>query len=573
MAVWLPIVSEFRDQGVQDAQRGLSGLSKQSSSFSRKLGSSMKVAGMAVAGVTAGIGALAVVGFQLAKVAAEDEAAAAKLAGQLKRTAGATDGQIAAVEKMITKMSLATGVADDELRPAMENLVRGSGDIATAQRDLGLALDVSAATGKSLSSVTEALGKAYNGNLTSLAKLDPQIRKVVKGGGTLDDVMGQLSGTFRGAAADAANTTQGKMQRLSLAFDEAKEAIGQRLLPVLGKLIDWFMGSVMPTVDRLMRAFDRRGLAGVWDQLRAAAADAFPRLLSLLGDLGRRLLDALGQWGQAFIDWIGPRIKPMLAKLGDLVGKAADWLLDEGLPLLVDKLIEFGNALVAWVGPQIPPLLKELAKLAYSINRWIVTEAYPKLVAQAARLAGALLGWIVDLVPQAVRGLGAFVAELAGKLPGLFMDLLATMARLGADLGAGLIDSLVGALKNLGSFSLDVGKSFANGIIGFVNGQVIDRINDMLEFTIDPPGPGSVTLNPPDLPHIPQLARGGIVTGPTLALIGEAGPEAVVPLDRMGTGQVVVNVNGALDPVAVATQIRKLLNDDARRRTGSVAIA
>jgi hypothetical protein len=58
---------------------------------------------------------------------------------------------------------------------------------------------------------------------------------------------------------------------------------------------------------------------------------------------------------------------------------------------------------------------------------------------------------------------------------------------------------------------------------------------------------------------IPALANGGIVTGPTLALIGEAGPEAVVPLDRMGGGNVTINVNGG-DPEAVVQALRRYMN-------------
>jgi hypothetical protein len=83
-------------------------------------------------------------------------------------------------------------------------------------------------------------------------------------------------------------------------------------------------------------------------------------------------------------------------------------------------------------------------------------------------------------------------------------------------------------------------------------------------FKIGPIGYDGFTLG---LPKIPELAKGGIVSSPTLALIGEAGPEAVVPLDRYngGPGGVNITVTGALDPVSVAQQIRKLLNDDATR--------
>jgi phage-related minor tail protein len=71
-----------------------------------------------------------------------------------------------------------------------------------------------------------------------------------------------------------------------------------------------------------------------------------------------------------------------------------------------------------------------------------------------------------------------------------------------------------------------------------------------------------------DVPNIPQLADGGIVTSPTLALIGEAGPEAVVPLDRMGTGgnNITINVNGG-DPNAVVQALRTYM-----RMNGSVPI-
>jgi len=71
-----------------------------------------------------------------------------------------------------------------------------------------------------------------------------------------------------------------------------------------------------------------------------------------------------------------------------------------------------------------------------------------------------------------------------------------------------------------------------------------------------------------DVPNIPELANGGLVMQPTLALVGEAGPEAVVPLDRMGQmgGNVTINVNGG-DPNAVVDALRRYM-----RMNGSVPI-
>jgi hypothetical protein len=168
------------------------------------------------------------------------------------------------------------------------------------------------------------------------------------------------------------------------------------------------------------------------------------------------------------------------------------------------------------------------------------------------------------LLPEAVKGIGAFIAELAPKIPGLFFKLIAAMVDIGGRLGGDLITALVDALKGLGSFGLDVGKSFANAIIRFINNNVIKKINDLLDFTIPLPLGGSLRVNPPDIGDIPELAEGGIVTSAQLAVIGEKGPEAVIPLSKMGQfgmgGGITVNVNGG-DP----NQILRVLQQYVRQ--------
>ena len=579
MAIWLPIVSEFKDQGIQDASRSLGSLQKKSGSFSAAIGKSMKVAGAGLLAVGAAAGVAAAAGFQLAKAAAADEAAATKLAGQLKRSAGATDAQVAATERLISKMSLATGVADDELRPALASLVRGSGDITTAQKDLLLALDVSAASGKSLQSVSDALSKAYGGNLTALAKLDPAIRNMVKEGASLDDVMAQLAGTFGGAAAEAANTAEGKFARLQIAFDEAKESIGQRLLPMVMKIVDFFSDKILPIVEKVMKKFDKGGLSGVFEFVAKKAREAFPLVVSALGNMGRQLLAKLQELGQAFLEWIGPRIRPMLQQLGKMMADAANWILDEGLPMLVDKLIELGNAFVKWVGPQIPPLLKELGKLLAKILTWIYTEMYPKLAKQALRLGGAILSWLVDLIPNALKGLGQFAWELIRNLPNIFSGLVSAMA----DIGGELLGSLLGALKNVGSNVFDGLKSAFVSTIDFVIGAIegginlaIRGLNTILDGIDKAAGPFV------DFGNIPEVNLGR-VGGDGIDVYPESGSDPAEEVfrpssvsggrsSRSSGPNVTINVNGALDPVAVAGQVRKLLNDDARRRTGTIAI-
>ena len=79
--------------------------------------------------------------------AIQDQQEQVKLAQALQNTTGATAGQIAQTERLITSMSLASGVADSELRPALATLALGSGSLTRAQKDLALAQDIATSTG------------------------------------------------------------------------------------------------------------------------------------------------------------------------------------------------------------------------------------------------------------------------------------------------------------------------------------------------------------------------------------------------------------------------------------------
>ena len=190
------------------------------------------------AAVPAGIAlaALGAAAISSAKAAAEDEAAQVKLAGVLERTAGATETAIKAAEDYISQLSLSTGVADDELRPALAKLATATGDVTKAQQGLAIALDVSAATGKSTDAISKALSKAYAGNGSALAKLIPGINKAAIESGDFAKINAELARLTGGAAADAANTAAGQYKIFQLTLQETQEEIGMALLPVLKQL-------------------------------------------------------------------------------------------------------------------------------------------------------------------------------------------------------------------------------------------------------------------------------------------------------------------------------------------------
>lgn len=230
MAIQIPIISEFDGKGVKSAVQEF----KQLEGAGKKAQFAIKKAAVPAA---AALGGLAVILGDATKGAMEDAKAQAELARQLEFSAGATDAQIAATEDWISTQGRLLGVTDDELRPAIASLSRVTYDLEEAQKAASLAMDISAATGKPLEAVTNALSKAYGGNTAALAKLDPSLRDMIKGGATLDDVMSSLESTFSGAATTAANTAEGGFKRLSVSLNEAKESVGAALLPVIEKAL------------------------------------------------------------------------------------------------------------------------------------------------------------------------------------------------------------------------------------------------------------------------------------------------------------------------------------------------
>jgi hypothetical protein len=192
--------------------------------LSAKVNKAAKVASVALAGLGA-------VALDFAKAAAEDQKSSVLLAKTLEQLTGATDAQTAAVEDYITKTSLAVGIADDELRPAFARLVRSTDDVAKAQDLLNLALDISAATGKPLEAVSNALGRAYDGSTLALGKLGLGLDKATLKEGNLTKITEELDRKFGGFAETAAQTADGSFKRLTVATDELKESLGAGLLP------------------------------------------------------------------------------------------------------------------------------------------------------------------------------------------------------------------------------------------------------------------------------------------------------------------------------------------------------
>jgi len=232
MAIYLPIISQFSDKGIKRAKREFQSLE----GAAAKTKFALK---QAFAPAAAALGGLAAAGFSAVTAAMEDAKAQAELARQLGAVTKATDLQIASVEDWISTQGKLLGVTDDELRPAYGKLIRVTKDYGKTQDALSLAMDVSAATGKDLNSVTDLFAKALGGNVKALSRSFPQYKKLIDSGATVEEVFAAMSDQVGGAASDAAETTSGKFKRLKVRMDELKESIGEKLTPIIERFIPY----------------------------------------------------------------------------------------------------------------------------------------------------------------------------------------------------------------------------------------------------------------------------------------------------------------------------------------------
>ena len=456
MAINIPIISSLDTKGFDKAKREFENLE----GVGAKSAYALKKAALPAA---AAVGALGVAAFDAAKGAMEDAAAQAQLAQSITRNTNATTKQISANEDWISQQGKLLGVTDDELRPAMAKLVTQTKSVTKAQELAALSMDIAAATGKPLATVTDAVAKAAGGNTAALAKLSPELKGMIKGGLDAEGAMSVLADTFGGAATTKANTAQGQFQRLQVSLAETKETIGAALLPIIEK--------VLPVLT-------------------------------------------------AFGNWASENTAIFLTVAGVIGGIAAAILLVNG-------------AMTVWTA-----LTTAFTAVQTAFNAVMAMNPITLIIIAVVALVAALV--IAYKKFDGFRNLVDGVFKFLKTAVGIWVD--------GVKLYFGVV--------------YDIFKTLFNGIASLWN-NTVGKLSFKAPSWV--PGIGGKGF---EVPNIPMLAEGGIVTGPTLAMIGERGPEAVVPLDRYrgGGGDIYVTVQGG-DPNAIVDALRRY-----QRQNGSIPI-
>jgi len=356
----------------KDFIQGLDKADKETKTFSSKLDNALQKGAAAFLAVGAAAGAMAIkIGIDAVKAAIEDEKAQKSLAITLKNTTKATDAQVKSVEDYIDKTARATGVADDQLRPSLDRLVRSTQDVTKAQKLQTLALDIAAGTGKDLATVSEALGKAYDGNLGALKRIGVPLDENIVKTKDFDAAVIALTQTFAGQADAAAETFAGRMARIKIAIDEAKEQLGFALLPLLERFARFATEQLAPALQGLVD-----GLTGAGrDSLKRAFYDVGTGTVTFQDDLDNTQ-------GAAYL--LGEQIRRTTAIIGDMLDKVTNAAEGEGFKKLLtvitsviaglekaislyNSLPDFGKLLINPVG-QLAPLAGTAAQIPSTVR-------------------------------------------------------------------------------------------------------------------------------------------------------------------------------------------------------------
>jgi len=523
-----------------DFASGIKKASGQTDSFGHNVSTSMKKIGKAAALAGLAVGGLAIkFGVDAVKAYNEDEKGQRRLAIALKNTTGATKKQVAGVEKFISKTSLATGVVDDKLRPAFQKLVSSTKDVGKAQELMNLALDVSAATGKSVEITAMALSKGYAGNNASLGRLGLGLDKATLKSKDFKTVQEKLAGIVKGQASAAADTFSGKLDRFKIAMDEAKETIGGAIFTAIQPLADKWLPKVSTGVGHFIDGLiGQNGNGGI----KGAAED------------GQTAIYNLGEKTRGFFKFLGDH-EEMLKRIATVIGA-----------------IFIGAKASAAVSAMITAV-----KLLIPAFNLVTVAAGTTAAAEAAATGGASLAVALPAIigiatALGLTGLVAMYTWKGGTTAGedthqFFQDYKAGN---NPDF-SGFVTTTTGpGAQGNGADSL-----FPSRTTVMVGSTMYHWDPTVKKWYVD-------TFSGKDFSVkqlAPPKALGGPVTGGKSYLVGEHGPELFTPMgggnitpnSRLNSGGHTFILNGIIDAESARRAIERVLQQSSIR-TGAVNI-
>lgn len=437
----------------------------------------------AVGGAITGVAALSV------KAALEEEIGIKRLDAALGRVGEQYNYQKGAIESVIAAMQRKTNYGDGEQRAALESLITITGDYQSSLEALPMVLDIATALNMDLNSASLLVGKALEGNTSALSRYGITLEE----GASKTDILAALTEKFAGSAESAADP----MAQMQNQMGDVMEVLGGALLPILKDV----MGTVAGVVERFQG----------W-------AEQNPELVRVLAIV--------------------------VAALGGIMLVVGPILI--ALPMIAAGIGMVGAAITLAMGPVGLITLAIMGIVAVIIL----------VVTHLEDIKQVFIG-VWEAVQSAFSAAWDFIKSHWDTL----------LSVLGGPIGIFVVqfikhwDDIKNAFSAAWEFIKDIAKSGINFVIGLAESwansyikaaNFVVRALNSIKVTVPDWVPGiggrSFGINIPGIPEIalPRLAQGGIVTRPTIAMIGERGPEAVIPLRGAMAGGVTINFNGPI---------------------------
>jgi phage-related protein len=441
------------------------------------LGPAGDVAKLAIAGVTAGIGAAVIAGIGFARAAADEEQGIARLA-QAVSNAGGNWGELqGGIESTIAAMEKTTAFSDGEMRDALSSLITSTGSVDQAMKRLPTTLDLVHGKGIDVATAANLMGKGTETNIASLRKLIPTISATA----TAEEAFAATQKAVAGQSGAFAKTASGQWQIFAHDLDNLKEDLGGFILPLFTK----FGGIAIGAIDAIRAALADATIAGTLQSIASAAATGFTILTELFGVITGTAPDA----GAALTGAVGPatakEIMGALATIREAVRGVFAFILNDILPP-----VRAGFAFLAehWESTSFAMKAIAVGVLVPAFAAWAVA-AGTAAVATIAALAPVL-------IPIAAIGVAAFalheawehnflgIRDVADRVFGWIGDTIRVFQE----------EGLGGLLHRIGELAMQVpaaftaiGKGIVQGLwagIQALGGWIGDRIHDFVMSTI-----------------------------------------------------------------------------------------
>ena len=485
MAIKIPIISEYDKRGQNDAETGLD-----------KLGASANKLAKIGAAAFAAVGAAALVmGKQLIDAGERSSTANARIE-QITESMGQFEGATEQVTMRLVKLAEETA----RLVGVDQNLIKEGQALLLTFKSVSADADIVGGVFDRATKAAIDLAAAGFGEVTSNA---------VQLGKALEDPIKGLA-----ALGKSGVTFTADQKELIKSFVETNEIA--KAQEIILKAVEMQVGG---TAEATANASDKMKVA--WSQLQE--------------QLGERLLPVFEKLSIFVIDTLIPNMEAIYNKAAPYVLEAfqriSGWIKNTGIPAF-QAFVEYVKVNVI---PQFTSIVKKATELVV-ISRDLLAPIFREALPSAFRSFGGAIPGLLKLLDQVFGALVGIAKAAEAAITAL--DRL-TNNKATSLVGDFLGKVVVGPIGQIGPLLEKVLPNKAPAKIPTPSGKKITT-----------PTPIANKTTPAGIRGFYQFAEGGIVTGGAmLGVIGEAGPEAVIPLDklgRMGGGNTTININGGL---------------------------